>query len=58
MDLCCRLFEMEAAPNQRNTLASLTEDLLLDILYHLLAHSLCSYKCVYHSWKCLISDNR
>ena len=49
---------METAPNQRNTLANLTEDLLLEILRHLLARSLCSYKYVYRSWKHLISDNR
>jgi len=33
MDLCRRLFEMEAAPNQRNAVASLTDDLLLDISF-------------------------
>jgi hypothetical protein len=58
MDLYRRLFEMEAAPNQKNAVASLTDDLLLDILYHLPPCSLCSNKCVYRSWKCLISDNR
>ena len=31
MDLCRMLFEMEAAPNQRNVVASLTDDLLIDI---------------------------
>jgi hypothetical protein len=48
---------MEEAPNQRNAVASLTDDLLLDILRHLLACSLCCYKCVCCSWKRLISDN-
>jgi hypothetical protein len=57
MDLCRKLVEMEAAPNQRNAVTSLTDDLLLNILHHLSACSLCSYKCVYRSWKCLISNN-
>jgi hypothetical protein len=53
-----RLFEMEAAPINRNTLANLIEDVVLEILRHLSAHSLFSCKCVCHSWKRLISDNR
>ena len=53
-----RLFEMEAAPNNRNTLASLIKDLIMEILRHLLARSLFSCKCVYRSWKRLISNNR
>jgi hypothetical protein len=53
-----RFFEMEVAPNNRNALASLTEDLVLDILHHLPTRSLFSYKCVYRSWKRLIFDNR
>ena len=44
-----RLFEMEAAPNNRNALASLTEDLVLEILRCLPARSLLCYKCVHHS---------
>ena len=44
-----RLFEMEAAPNNRNALASLTEDLVLEILHRLPARSLLCYKCVHHS---------
>ena len=32
-----RLFEIEAAPNNSNALASLTEDLVSEILCHLLA---------------------
>ena len=44
-----RLFEMEAAPNNRNALASLTEDLVLEILHRLPARSLFSCKCVYRT---------
>ena len=36
----CRLFEMEVAPNNRNTLASLIEDVVLEILRRLPARSL------------------
>ena len=43
------LFEMEAAPNNRNALASLIEDLVLEILHHLPARSLFSFKCVCRS---------
>ena len=53
-----RIFQMEAAPNNRNTLASLTEDLVLEILHRLPARSLFSCKCVYRSRNRLISDNR
>jgi hypothetical protein len=35
-----RLFEMEAAPNNRNALASLIEDVVLENLRRLLARSL------------------
>ena len=44
-----RLFEMEAAPNNRNALASLVEDVVLEILRCLLTRSLLCCKCVYHS---------
>ena len=44
-----RLFEMEAAPNNRNAQASLTEDLILEILHLLSAHSVFSCKCVCRS---------
>ena len=44
-----RLFKMEATPNNRNALASLTEDLVLEIIHHIPAYSLFSYKCVYRS---------
>ena len=47
---------MEEAPSKRSVLASLTEDVSLEIIYHLPVHSLC-YKCVYRSWNSLISDN-
>ena len=45
----CRLFEMEVAPNNRNALANLTKDLVLEILHHLPARSLFSFKCVCRS---------
>jgi hypothetical protein len=48
---------MEAAPNNMNALASLTEDVVLEILRRLPARSLC-YKCVCCFWNRLISDNR
>jgi hypothetical protein len=53
-----RLFKMEVAPNNRNALASLTEDVVLEILRRLPARSLLCYKCVCCSWNRLISDNR
>ncbi|XP_066373414.1 F-box protein At5g07610-like [Miscanthus floridulus] len=49
---------MEEAPNNRNALASLVEDVVLEILHHLPARSLLCYKCVCHSWNHLISNNR
>jgi hypothetical protein len=48
---------MEEAPNKRNTLASLMDDVFVEILCRIPARSLFYYKCVYRSWKCLISDN-
>jgi hypothetical protein len=48
--------EMEEAPNKRNALASLTEDVIFEILHHLPACSLFCCKCVCRSWKNLISD--
>jgi hypothetical protein len=41
--------EMEEAPNKRNTLASLTKDIVFEILRRLPARSLFYYKCVCHS---------
>ncbi|XP_066373594.1 F-box protein At5g49610-like [Miscanthus floridulus] len=49
---------MEEAPNNRNALASLTEDVILEILRRLPAYSLFCCKCVCCSWNRLISDNR
>ena len=48
--------EMEEASNKRNALASLTEDVVLEILRHLPSSSLFCCKCVCRSWKDLISD--
>ena len=47
---------MEEAPNNRNALASLIEDVVLEILRRLPAWSLCC-KCVCRSWNRLISNN-
>ena len=44
-----RLIEMEEARNKMNTLASLTEDVVFEILRRLPARSLFCYKCVCHS---------
>ena len=41
--------KMEEAPNKRNALASLTEDVVFEILRRLPTRSLFYYKCVYHS---------
>ena len=49
--------EMEEAPNKRNALASLMEDVVLEILRCLPTRFLFHCKCVCHSWKCLISHN-
>ena len=48
--------EMEEASNKRNALASLTDDVVLEILRQLPACSLFCCKCVCHSWKKLILD--
>ena len=53
-----RLFEMEVAPNNRNALASLTEDVVLEILHRLPVCSLLCCKCFCRSWNHLISNNR
>ncbi|XP_066316387.1 putative F-box protein At3g16210 [Miscanthus floridulus] len=47
---------MEEAPNKRNALASLTEDVIFEILCRLFARSLFYCKCVCRSYKNLISD--
>jgi len=41
--------KMEEAPNKRNTLDSLTDDAIVEILRHLLARSLFCCKYVCHS---------
>ena len=41
--------EMEEAPNKRNALASLMEDVIIEILRHLPARFLFCCKYVYHS---------
>ena len=48
--------EMEEAPNKRNIVAILTDDVIFDILCRLPARSLFCGKCVCHSWKDLILD--
>ena len=53
-----RLFKMEEAPDNRNALASLTEDVVLEILRRYPTRSLFCCKCICHSWNRLISDNR
>jgi hypothetical protein len=47
---------MEEAPNKRNALASLTEDVVLEIHCRLPTWSLFYCKCVCRSWRNLISD--
>ncbi|XP_066344064.1 putative F-box protein At3g10430 [Miscanthus floridulus] len=47
---------MEVAPNNRNALASLRKDIVLEILRRLPARSLLCCNCVHHSWNCLISN--
>ena len=41
--------EMEEAPNKRNALASLMDDVFVEMLHHLPARSLFCYKCVCRS---------
>jgi len=48
---------MEEAPNKRNEVDILTDHVLVLILSHLTARSLCSYKCVCCSWNSLISGS-
>ena len=47
---------MEEAPAKRNPAASLTDDLLVEILRRLPIRSVCRFKCVSRSWRKLISD--
>ena len=44
-------------PNKRNTLASLMDNVFIEIIHRFPARSLFCCKCVCRSWKCLISDN-
>ena len=48
--------EIEEAPNKRNALASLMDDVFVEILRRIPARSLFCYKCVYRSWRHLIVD--
>ncbi|KAL6605777.1 hypothetical protein ACP70R_041430 [Stipagrostis hirtigluma subsp. patula] len=47
---------MEARPERRNPAASLSDDLLVEILSRLPVRSVCRFKCVSRSWRKLISD--
>ena len=49
--------KMEEAPNKRNALASFMDDVFDEILRRLPALSLFCCKCVYRSWRRLISYN-
>jgi hypothetical protein len=49
---------MEEAPNKRNAVPSLANDVVLEILCCLPIRSLLYCKCVCRSWNRLISDNR
>jgi hypothetical protein len=49
--------KMEEAPNKRNALANLMDDVFVEILRYFPVRSLFCCKCVYRFWKCLISDN-
>ena len=48
---------MEEATNKRNEVDILIDDVLVLILRHLTARTLCSYKCVCRSWYRLISES-
>ncbi|KAL6605775.1 hypothetical protein ACP70R_041428 [Stipagrostis hirtigluma subsp. patula] len=47
---------MEARPERRNPAASLTDEILVEILSRLPVRSVCRFKCVSRSWRRLISD--
>ncbi|CAN6294567.1 unnamed protein product [Urochloa humidicola] len=47
---------MEEPPEKRNTAATLTDELLIEILCRLPVRSMCRFKCVSRSWRKLISD--
>jgi hypothetical protein len=48
--------EMKEAPKERNALANHTDDVIVEILRHLLARSLFYCTCVCRSWNHLIKD--
>jgi hypothetical protein len=48
---------MEKAPNNRNTLAKLLEDVIVETIHRLPARSLFVCKCVCRFWNRFISDN-
>lgn len=48
---------MEEPPGKRNPPASLTDELLVEILRRVPVRSLCRFKCVSRSWRYLISDS-
>ena len=48
---------MKEAHNMRNTVDSLSDDVLADIFSYLPTRSLCCYKCVCRSWRRIISDS-
>ena len=47
---------MEELPKKRNPAASLTDELLVEILCRLPVRSVCRFKCLSRSWRKLISD--
>jgi hypothetical protein len=48
---------MKEAYNMRNAVDSLSDDVLVDIFSYLPVRSLCCCKCVYRSWRHIISDS-
>jgi hypothetical protein len=48
---------MKEAPNMRNTMDNLSDDVLADIFRYLPTWSLCYYKYVYRSWNHVIVDS-
>jgi hypothetical protein len=50
-------FQMEEAPNMRNAVDRLSNDVLADIFHYLSSCPLCCCKCVCHYWKHVISNS-
>jgi hypothetical protein len=48
---------MKEAPNMRNAVDNLSDNVLTDIFRYLFAWFLCSCKCVCRSWRRVISDS-